>query len=424
MPRVNRSAALFLFLCCSPAFANREGWANARQKAERMERRGEWAEATVWWEAAAETLELGSAPLSALGVAEAKEDGDEGAVAWWAAYGAEDAKLAVEARERARTCAAKAGAIPEETRAPVRQFIDGWIVQDSEQFWKWGRFALRIESRRAAGDPVGALEVEAKGRARWADRYEKICGKYWSSRSDDRRRQDYADRAAEQRKLAQAARDRAAELMKEGWAPEALRAALREEKPEVQRSAVERLAAREDLAGLRLALECTNAGARDLASETRARILGTGPPRDPAALAAGVDVEFREPSIPPSTGQAWEDLEHDWRLQAPAENFPADGWSLRATGFLEMNEDLVAELIVQCDDAIRVRIDGRLVIDEWAAAPEPLFRRAPLKLERGWHSFMLEYEDRSGVAVLRAWLAPGRDQMEPLAPHLRRPASK
>lgn len=413
-----------LLLISGPAIANREGWANARQKAERMERRGEWAEATVWWEAAAETLEMGSAPLSALGVAEAKEDGDDGALGWWTAYGVEDAKLAVEARERAKTCAAKAGTISEETRAPVRQFIDGWIVQDSEQFWKWGRFELRIESRRAAGDPLGALEVEAKGRARWADRFEKICGTYWSSRADDRRGQEYADRAAEQRKLAQAARDRAAELMKDGWAPEALRAAIREGKPEAQRTAVARLAAREDVAGLRLALECTDADARELASRTLARISGAEPPRDATALAAGVDVEFVASTIPLGARQAWEDLEHDWRLQPPAENFPADGWSLRATAFLEMKEDLGAELIVQCDDAIRVRIDGRLVIDEWATAPEPLFRRAPLKLAKGWHSFVLEYEDRAGVAVLRAWLAPGRDEMEPLAPHLRRPAAK
>ncbi len=424
MPGMRIAAAFFFLAACSPAFANREGWANARQKADRMERRGEWAEATVWWEAAAETLEMGSAPLSALGVAEAKKDGDDGALAWWTAYGVEDAKLAAEAWERAKTCAAKSGTIPEETRAPVRQFIDGWIVQDSEQFWKWGRFDLRIESRRAAGDPLGALEIEAKGRARWADRYEQICGKYWSVRMDNRRCHEYADRAAEQRKLAQAARDRAAELLKDGWAPEALRAAVREGKPEAQRAAVARLAAREDLAGLRLALECTDADARDLASRTLARIPGAGPPRDASALAAGVDVELVHASISPGARQAWEELEHDWRLQPPAENFPADGWSLRATAFLEMKEDLVAELIVQCDDAIRVRIDGRLVIDEWAAAPEPLFRRAPVKLSKGWHSFVLEYEDRAGVAVLRAWLAPGRDEMEPLAPHLRRPAAK
>ncbi|MCE9581115.1 MAG: hypothetical protein K8T20_01230, partial [Planctomycetes bacterium] len=258
--------ALLLFLFCSPAFANREGWANARQKAERLERRSEFADATVWWEAAAETLEVVSAPLSELGMAEAKEDGDEGAFAWWKEYGEEDKKLAAEARERAKTCAAKAGKIPEETRTSVRQFIDGWIVQDPEQFWSWGRFERRLASRRAAGDPVGALELEAKARNRWAARYTKICVPYWKARGNEKQVAEYTNRAGEQEKLAREALDRATDTAKrDGWEPEALRTALRSGTPEEQQSAVERLAMRGDVASLRLALECPEEKARGLA---------------------------------------------------------------------------------------------------------------------------------------------------------------
>ncbi|MCC6737690.1 MAG: hypothetical protein IT452_01485, partial [Planctomycetia bacterium] len=118
--------------------------------------------------------------------------------------------------------------------------------------------------------------------------------------------------------------------------------------------------------------------------------------------------------------QSWEDVERDWRLDRPADGIPADGWRLSVKAFLDVPADTVAELLVHCDDAIRVRVDGRAVIDEWTEAPEPLFRRTPLKLAKGLHSLELEYEDRSGVAVLRAWLAPGRDEVQPLKPLLRR----
>lgn len=483
--RLLRVAALLAL--ASPAFANREGWANARQKAERMERRGEMAEAAAWWEAAAESLESGSAPLSALAVEEAKEDGDEGALAWWTKYAEEDARLAKEARERAKACAAKAGAVPEDVRASVRQFLDGWIVQDAENYWKWARVELRMRAKIQASDERAAAELESAGRRRWAGRYERICVPYWERRGDTERAREYAARAKEQRKLSEIAAKRAAEC---GHGDAEARRLLPAGTPEEQRTGARLFAARRDAAGLRASLEGPDAQARDIAAkalfemndpfalavfadtdagkalaaqrkeveasprpedflarlrglssdqagvrpgcaESLARMLGPVPEGDPAALRAafekslrnrletGVQVEFRARGKSVAR-EAREDLGFDWRLEAPVRGCPEDGWALSARAFLDLPDDTVAELLVHCDDAVRVRIDGRAVIDEWTGAPEPLFRRTPLKLAKGLHSFELEYEDRSGVAVLRAWLAPGRDEVQPLGPLLRR----
>lgn len=472
-----------LLLMASPALANREGWANARQKAERMERRGEMAEAAAWWEAAAESLESGSAPLSSLAESEAREDGDQGAQAWWAKYAEEDAALAKEARGRAKACAGKAGTIPDDVRASVRQFLDGWIVQDAENYWKWGRFEIRIASRRGAGDEPGALALEFRARRRWAARYEAICIPYWKGRGDAAKVAEYERRAGEQRALAEDVHARALAAVGE---QASARGILKRGSPEERREAARRLAAFRDIEGLLPALEDADEATRDLAARAIAASNDlTALALDPAgaagkALAPRLQAEQRAASpgffatrlaglshvdprvraacagalagalgaapggtrdafeaalrarLEPGAAvelaaggtaaarQSWEDLERDWRLEPPADGLPADGWRMSARAFLDVPADTVAELLVHCDDAVRVRIDGRAVIDEWTEAPEPLFRRAPLKLAKGLHSFELEYEDRSGVAVLRAWLAPGRDEVHPLRPLLRR----
>ncbi|MBI2921683.1 MAG: hypothetical protein HYY18_11425 [Planctomycetes bacterium] len=500
---------LLLLLLSSTALANREGFANARQKAERLERRGEWAEAAAWWEAAAETMEAVSAPLSALGVKEAKEDRDEGARLWWQKYGEEDARVAKEARESAKAAWEKAGGESPEARATLGDFMVDAIANYPRNYWRWGHVELRMESLRADGNEIGAWNLEARERSRWAARYREVCVAWWKKKGDAKRSAEFEAEAAEQEAKAEAARKRIAAEYEEGWDPEKLRLAVRTGSAEDARDAVSRLAFLKHRDGLREALEHGGrevnlralralAGMRDvkgifLASKsadeqvrkTAAGVIDcrapqSGPewvircsgvglsakrasdlsrfcvdrilrfvreedaPHNGSPLylrhygclwsvplkvqgsPGGLSAEFfAEPELEGKcVSQTIEDFDFDWGRDAPAEGIPENGWSFRASGFLYVEKETVAELLVQCDDAIRVRIDARAVIDQWAEAPEPLYRRAPIVLKPGAHSFVVEYADRGGLAALRMWLAPGRDEFAPLGPMLRRMPEK
>jgi len=93
-------------------------------------------------------------------------------------------------------------------------------------------------------------------------------------------------------------------------------------------------------------------------------------------------------------------IDFDWEMGPPGGDVPADDFSVRWEGELEIEADGLYTFELSSDDGSRLFIDGRLVIDHWSDHGfSPL--QGSIRLSEGRQPFRVEYYDRDGLAAVR-----------------------
>jgi len=96
------------------------------------------------------------------------------------------------------------------------------------------------------------------------------------------------------------------------------------------------------------------------------------------------------------------DVEHE-----PFEGFPADGWSVRWTGWVRVHQLGDHVFTTTTDGGVRLYVDDAVLVDAW---DDHAIRddTATAALTPGWHTVRLEYRNPSEVAYAKlAWSGPG-----------------
>lgn len=98
-------------------------------------------------------------------------------------------------------------------------------------------------------------------------------------------------------------------------------------------------------------------------------------------------------------------IHYDWGLLAPTGvDVPADGFSARWRRSFNLPAG-VTQFHVVADDGVRVKIDDRLVIDEWHDAATEPYDEA-VNLAEGVHTVTVEYYENSGQARVSFYFDP------------------
>jgi YVTN family beta-propeller protein len=98
----------------------------------------------------------------------------------------------------------------------------------------------------------------------------------------------------------------------------------------------------------------------------------------------------------------------DWASGAPGPGVPADGFSVRWSGWVEATATGATQIRTLSDDGVRVWIDDRLVIDNWTDHGPTADTAAVAMVGGQRHRITVEYYENGGGAVARLqWLPPG-----------------
>jgi YVTN family beta-propeller protein len=98
----------------------------------------------------------------------------------------------------------------------------------------------------------------------------------------------------------------------------------------------------------------------------------------------------------------------DWSTGAPGPGLPADGFSVRWSGWVEATATGATQIRTLSDDGVRVWIDDRLVIDNWTDHAPAADTAAVAMVGGQRHRITVEYYENGGGAVARLqWLPPG-----------------
>lgn len=97
-------------------------------------------------------------------------------------------------------------------------------------------------------------------------------------------------------------------------------------------------------------------------------------------------------------------IDHDWGRDAPGDDVNADQFSARWTTTVDMPEGRY-RFTATVDDGIRLWVDDRLLINNWAVQP-PHTLDAEMEVEGGEVPIRVEYFDQSGPAVVEVSWAP------------------
>lgn len=92
-------------------------------------------------------------------------------------------------------------------------------------------------------------------------------------------------------------------------------------------------------------------------------------------------------------------IDFDWGSGAPANNFPADNFSVRWTNTLKVNGGLY-RFVAEVDDGVRLYVNDQLIIDKWGQSAAEK-HEAELRLGKGEHTLRMEYVEYGGKAVAR-----------------------
>jgi hypothetical protein len=91
-----------------------------------------------------------------------------------------------------------------------------------------------------------------------------------------------------------------------------------------------------------------------------------------------------------------------WGVGSPAQNIPADRFSVRWTRSVFFEEGAY-RFHVQIDDGMRLWLDGRLILDEWSDHRAEHFS-ADVNVSKGVHALRVEYyENTLGARALVSW---------------------
>jgi hypothetical protein len=91
-------------------------------------------------------------------------------------------------------------------------------------------------------------------------------------------------------------------------------------------------------------------------------------------------------------------IKYDWGNRAPARGLPFDRFSARWSGRFSFKEGQY-EFLAQADDGVRIRLDGRLILDHWFDTPASDYR-ATVTPGTGMHLVEVEYFEAIGNARL------------------------
>ena len=106
--------------------------------------------------------------------------------------------------------------------------------------------------------------------------------------------------------------------------------------------------------------------------------------------------------------QRVEAVDFDWITGAPGPGLPADGFSVRWSGWVEATATGATQIRTLSDDGIRVWIDDRLVIDNWTDHAPATDTAAVAMVGGQRHRITIEYYENGGGALARLqWLPPG-----------------
>jgi hyaluronate lyase len=98
----------------------------------------------------------------------------------------------------------------------------------------------------------------------------------------------------------------------------------------------------------------------------------------------------------------------DWGFAAPAPSFPADRFSVRWTGKLQARQAGVHLFHTVSDEAVRLWVNGQLLIDHWTAHSATEDTGAISLVPGQYYDIALEYFDYVGTAVAQLyWTQPG-----------------
>jgi hypothetical protein len=113
-----------------------------------------------------------------------------------------------------------------------------------------------------------------------------------------------------------------------------------------------------------------------------------------------------------------DDLNHDWKSDAPMEALPPDKFSIRWDTCLRVDQANPIVFQLNANDGGRVLIDGETVIDAWEKSPETRkrgFGSAEITLEPGVHHLRIEYFESLGAASIRFAASFDGELPEPLS---------
>ena len=109
----------------------------------------------------------------------------------------------------------------------------------------------------------------------------------------------------------------------------------------------------------------------------------------------------------------------DWGEGAPAENFPADQFSVRWSGTVQAPATGKFTFIMESDDGVRLWFDGKLLIDNWTDHGPTEDKTPELQLEGGKrYDIIMEFYESGGGAVAKLLWA-GTSIMKQPVPSLR-----
>ena len=144
----------------------------------------------------------------------------------------------------------------------------------------------------------------------------------------------------------------------------------------------------------------------------------TPPPGVAPAASHGLYAEYfsnRELKGPPFATRVDPQVDFDWGDSAPLPEMLADSFSVRWTGRLRAPKSGTYELLTRADDGVRLWIDGKLFIDDWADHAASL-KTAKLRLEAGKeHDLRIEYYQHGGEALMELGRSTSDDADIPAA---------
>jgi hypothetical protein len=105
-----------------------------------------------------------------------------------------------------------------------------------------------------------------------------------------------------------------------------------------------------------------------------------------------------------------DNVDFDWGEGPPASKVPADGFSVRWTGFIIAENPGLHTFWTESNDGVRLTVAGETVIENWTDH-SVILDEGNISLSQGIHPIVLEYYDKTGDAVIRLhYQAPGIPQ--------------
>lgn len=98
-------------------------------------------------------------------------------------------------------------------------------------------------------------------------------------------------------------------------------------------------------------------------------------------------------------------LNFNWALDAPAIDLPIDGFSARWKASFEFEAGLWL-FSAGADDGVRLWVDDKLVIDQWAPSGTFVVHTAQVSLDAGEYTIKVEYYDADGLAGITVHWEP------------------